>query len=294
MTRDRRSREKARKRRVAEVDEDELGLPVTVTDSLDNVSFEFYWYRFRHYGWHRFNFRFQDEVVVSFDMDTGTILLDRAGVGYRNLVQATDRLRNALSRAELDMDAIRPILRLFPNGDYAVRVVDIENSYLIDPQAAAEVLEAKGLLAHAHTEHFDEIRKATTTPSLLIPTRWIDVCDVRLVWDYENAIRNGQRPAILLFKEPHRFDSLQAYRVEPGSDGDEIRFRTPPNFGYRGNHIFFSGRNYYILDGHHRAIAYHNCGVAPRALSIACVRLADGTYPDSNPTAPDRRESLDE
>ena len=58
---------------------------------------------------------------------------------------------------------------------------------------------------------------------------------------------------------------------------DEIH--KPPNFGFNGNHIYFAGRNYYILDGHHKAVAYDKLGKNPNAIIIECLSIEDGSYP---------------
>ena len=252
---------------------------IVVDNSSVRLSFEFFWYKWKYpHAWHRFHLLFDGDVIASYDMDTGRILLETAGLRNENLYECSQRLHEQLAHPRLDVEPLLPILHSMPNGEYAVRLFEVEEPHLVDSDSLPGVIAEEGGDPYTYPDPLDRIRQLTATPNLMIPTRRLETCDPQVVWDYECALRNGLRPAVLLFREPYRFAGLgQYHRHLQGTQDDELT--KPPHFGFNGNHILLSGRNYYILDGHHRAIAYHNCGVRPPAISITCLRSADAFYP---------------
>jgi len=196
--------------------EREEGVQVTIDDSINSVAFEFFWYEWNYpYAWHRFHLLFEGEIVAVFDMDTGTILLEKAGEREHGLVERSSRLRSCLAQSSIDLEALRPILRMFPNGHYALNVIDIEEPFLVDPNSVRDSFEEREQGRDANSKPLRRALETTVTPNLLIPTRRLDTCDARVIWDYENQLRSGDRPAILLFKEPYRYSIIQSYRGAP-------------------------------------------------------------------------------
>jgi hypothetical protein len=106
-------------------------------------------------------------------------------------------------------------------------------------------------------------------------------CDAGTIDSYASAIRatdDNELPLLLLFREPYHYAELHS-QYHPPENGYLETLMEPPNFGFNGNHIYFSGHNYYILDGHHKALAYARTKRKPFAIEIECVALADRSYP---------------
>jgi len=244
------------------------------------------------HAWWQFDFRFSGERRVSYDMDTGSILLRYTKLPEKKITEFINDYREILTRRaylESGIDSLRPILELFPNGKYAVRLIQIDRPYLVTSEIVRKGEESDCLHAPQHRVDdanddlyydFDELMKVEASPNLLIPTVNLKRCKPHIVYELTELINDAELddlPLMLVFREPYRYSKLHD-QYHP--DGYTKWRHEPPNFGFNGGHIYFSGNNYYILDGHHKAMAYAKTQCNPLAIEIECIYLDDKSYPD--------------
>ncbi|MFQ5752375.1 MAG: hypothetical protein ACE5HI_10295 [bacterium] len=250
-----------------------------VCDSEGVISFRFYQFKyFDAYAWWRFELKIHGKTTINFEMDTGEILLRKSNLSENEIINFTEAYRKILTPRSYEMDngvCLKSFLRLFPNGKYRVKLMQVSEPYLATPDRIKQATYAE----NEYFYDFDDIRRTTTTPNILFQTMDLCRCIPNVIKSFENVIINKTEenwPLLPLFREPTRYHELHR-RYHP--DGYEATMKVPPHFGFNGNHIFFSNHNYYILDGHHKALAYVNVGMQPLAIEIECLRCNDEKYP---------------
>jgi len=262
-------------------------MEIKVTRSTSELAFSLYPTGY----YYEFLLQLSNRVAVRYELDTGKILLAHTGLGRGELEQKVDLLRSlltpqAFSSADQDLAGLFSFL---PNGTYSLEVANIENPVLV-PLSKSR-LDWDGV---SHDAELDGIRERMRHPNLLISTQPLNGCDADTVELYRQSIRESgpeQSPLMVLLTEPHGDPGIHG-KYHPDDQRYVSTQQSPPHFGFNGNHVFFRGANYFILDGHHKALAYEHLGLPPPALVIDCLKLDDESDPSHGSSRPPDLHSM--
>lgn len=228
--------------------------------------------------------------MIEFYMSTGAIDLMKSGIPKKTAIEIEEKYRkyltvqsfSSLTAAEAS-DILSPFVDLFPNGTYRIKLTRVKAPFHIVPgqknqnieehkvvEAEFEEVDWPGIwFPRGRQNNNDAERKICPRGvNLLLSTQDIGRCLKSRVSFYKNMIESNdilEWPLILTFKEPTNYPRLQhQYRYDSEGSIDSILFFSDTwillgeGYWFNGNGKFFSGCNQYILDGHHKAIAYKN------------------------------------
>ena len=218
-------------------------------------------FRYHPHTWYELVLYLRNRVVIQYEMDTALATLRWAGLSGTDLSESVAALRRILTPAaygKCDQEGLAEIFRFLPNGSYHAELVELESAVLVSPAWLAGPLERDGDIATESVE-FTAAVGASSTPELLIPTQDWTRCDADTVELYRMTVEDSPKqewPLPVLLREPQYFE-----------------------FGSYQNERYFSGCNFFVLDGHHKLRAYEQLGKTPIALAITCKRKASSLFP---------------
>jgi len=188
---------------------------------------------------------------------------------------------------ELDLASqLQPILRLFGGGKYCVRII---HKVIFSVLHGITGEKTDSYYPYGFDDYYGEQLYLTDKfPTYLDETPEISGMDPERVKFYEDRIRKGFRPLCLVVAdcpyEPPKFKKPRNYVVDDGI-GDEI-FDEPSKISREQDDEIFDGSPKisgeldeeeifdgpltcsWLLDGHHKLLAYYNLSILPSVLRI--------------------------